>query len=187
MTNFTKTIIKFIFLFSLAYTTMSYANETTNQTCASKPAPTSYLFIQTADSGTLQANPAKLGDYTLTLKKISPFVIYFSDEPKRVSGLMPLEKFLDLWNSKNSGFAKSLPNVGVNAFKMHSMFNRKDVDFVIVPKDPKYNAANNTITYKVTILPGDIKALPLTTLKFSNIALFFDNFMAPCPSCCYTC
>lgn len=164
---------------------------TTSQADVSKNSGASFLFVQNAKSGILQTDKANPNHYKFTLESVSPYVIYFSDRPKRISGLTTPEKFIELWqnNPKNNNFAKDAPNVGVNAMKVHSLFHKQDYSFVMVLTHPVYNKAKKTITYDANIVPGANSSMPANNTKYKDVVLFFDNIMDPCTDaqCCPLC
>lgn len=53
------------------------------------------LFVQTAEGVTFKSgSPA-----TLTLKNVSPSVVFFSDRPKRMAGHVSMKGFLAAWRT----------------------------------------------------------------------------------------
>jgi len=106
--------------------------------------PTTFLFLQSFETGSLVPKPGRPGRYTLTLKHGLGDTVYFSDRPAKIVGTVPTAQFL-----KGLGF---LPDNPPNA----ALVGQRDAthkDIVVVELfDPKYDAAGNTLTYEVTLL-----------------------------------
>ena len=65
------------------------------------------LFVQNAEA-------VVFANDTLTLKGISPAVIFFSDRPQRVAGHVTLPRFLDAWDEGADSFAEDPPNAALS-------------------------------------------------------------------------
>ena len=65
------------------------------------------LFVQNAAAVVFENG-------TLTLKGVSPSVIFFSDRPKRVAGHVALPGFLDAWDEGKDSFAEDPPNAALS-------------------------------------------------------------------------
>jgi len=57
--------------------------------------PVRFMFVQSAQSGSLVPIKARENLYFLFLKDVSPQTTFFSDRPERVVGQAPMQKFLD--------------------------------------------------------------------------------------------
>lgn len=143
---------------------------------------TNYMFLQNAETGVLKPTTEK-GTYQLVLKNIQPYVTYFTDRPKRVTGLMSIESFLNEWqsNAKN-GFKKDAPNVGIEGIKLHAFSRGQTVSVVMVLSNPIYDQKAKTLTYIAHQLNTKEATIKNDT-KLKNIVLFIDNIDS-CPSCC---
>jgi hypothetical protein len=137
--------------------------------------PVSYMFVQSAQSGTLIPVAGTDNLYTLTLMGTSPQTIAFSDRPERVVAQVPMQKFLD-------GMCFSPENGPNAALEILEAAENEDVA-VVELFDPVYDAANKTLKYNVSILeqPNHSyaafneradKALPES---FGPAALFIDD------------
>jgi hypothetical protein len=137
--------------------------------------PVSYMFVQSAQSGTLVPVAGADNRYILTLMGTSPQTIAFSHRPERVVGQVPLQKFLD-------GMCFS-PENGPNAALEILEANEEEDLAVVELFDPEYDAANKTLKYNVSIVSQPNlsyavfneradKALPET---FGPAALFIDD------------
>jgi hypothetical protein len=137
--------------------------------------PVSYMFVQTAQSGTLVPVAGEENRYTLTLMGVAPQTIAFSDRPERVVVQAPMQKFLD-------GMCYP-PENGPNA-ALEILDANEEEDLAVVELfDPVYDAANKTLKYNVSIIEQpDLsyaifneradKALPQS---FGSAALFIDD------------
>jgi hypothetical protein len=67
------------------------------------------LFVHSAQGVTLDAD-------TLTMKGVSPTVIYFCDRPVRFAGHLSVEDFLDSVSKGKDSFAEDPPNAVVSIF-----------------------------------------------------------------------
>jgi hypothetical protein len=117
----------------------------------------SFLFVQTATSGSFTRNPAAGtpaangtptpgggADYVLTLEGHHGGTIYFSDRPKRVVGDAPTQEFLD-----GLGFT---PHNPPNAALVTETDSGEEDIIVLELTSPTYDDASSTLTYGATIL-----------------------------------
>ena len=115
-----------------------------------------FLFVQSATSGTFAANPAAgtpaadsvtVGDgadYLLTLSGHTGNTVYFSDRPERIFGEAPTQAFLD-----GLGFPAANPP---NAALVTNDENGDEDILVVELFGPSYDATAGTVTYGVNIL-----------------------------------
>jgi hypothetical protein len=102
------------------------------------------LFVQSA-AGMAYENGR------LTLNGVAPTTLMFSDRPKRVTGHVPTEEFLDSWGDGDDSFADDPPNAVL------SVFSEDEVnDIVVVLQDPQLDA--DRFSYQVEILDGEMPA-----------------------------
>ncbi len=165
------------------------------------PAPTSddatFLFVQSAASGTFAANPAAGtptadsvtagggADYLLTLSGHTGNTVYFSDRPERIFGEAPTQQFLD-----GLGFPVDNPP---NAALVTTDENGDEDILVVELFGPSYDATAGTVTYGVNIL-SDYEGSGLAHVAgrqededlaptFGEASLFIDD--CPDVSGCY--
>lgn len=138
--------------------------------------PSSFMFVQTAEHGTMTPISAAEGTYHLTLQGVAPQTIYFSDRPQRIAGGMALDKFLQRFpfgveNPPNAAIALSEPK-------------SPDEDVVIVEMTkPSYDAAKKTLSYDVKVLKEASANLAFFAKKlderlpqkFDRVSLFIDD------------
>ncbi len=142
----------------------------------------SYFYVQASESATLQPVANKTGVYTLTLKKVQPYIHYMSDRPNRMTGLMSTDKFYNAWYKGHNSFAKDAPNVSLSGMKLHGVYNQKLVTFVIALTNPTYNPKKEEITYEAKALGNEGDFIPNKPVTLQHVVLFLDSGW--CPSCC---
>ena len=98
------------------------------------------MFVQTAEA-------ARSDGATLTLLRLSPSTLYFSDGPARVTGHLTARRFLDLWNEGEHSFGKEPPNAVIA-----SVDRQEAIDAVVVLRDPRLEGSR--ITYSIDVLDG---------------------------------
>lgn len=144
---------------------------------------TSFLFVQTAGSGTFRPNPgsgtptANGGtDYLLTLAGHTGETIYFSDRPERIFGEVPTPQFLD-----GLGFTPANPP---NAALVAQTDEGEDV-LVIELVEPVIDEPAGTLTYGANVLTGytgqglahavSLQQDLTFAEEFTNASLFIDD------------
>lgn len=127
-----------------------------------------YLFVQMAPTATLQQQQKNI--YILKLSQANPYVKYFTNRPARVTGTMPISKFLTEWHEN---FSKDTPNAGI-----YGMQNQKPVSVMMELSNPVYNAKSKTISYTARPLANE-KSLP-KQIRLRDVAVFIDDFCVSC-------
>ncbi len=135
-------------------------------------------------AGVIQANPvineadapkflytmsAKSGVYvdgTLTLNHV-PLVVYFSDRPARVSGMLSIQVFAQGWNQGPDIFKVDPPNGTLSILNEGG-----NINVVLELSDPNVKVKEGSISFKVKVLQGE---LPKT---FGHSTLFIDFNMS---------
>lgn len=102
------------------------------------------LFVQTAHSMSYQNGK-------LTLSKLAPTTLFFSDRPDRVTGHISSEEFVQSWDQGEDSFESNPPNAVLSIFHPDMVS-----DIVVELTDPVLN--NNELTYTVIILDGEMPA-----------------------------
>lgn len=128
-----------------------------------------YLFVQMAPTATLQQS--EKGTYKLRLTDASPYVKYFTNRPARITGMMPIKKFLVEWKHH---FNQVTPNAGIYGIQGR----HEPVSIMVELTQPVYDAKNHTITYTAHPLNHE-KALP-QKMQLRDVAVFIDDFCASC-------
>jgi hypothetical protein len=119
------------------------------------------MFVQTAHSMTSDGA-------TLTLERVTPSTLYFSDRLQRIVGHMTTGDFVELWDEGDIGFAADPPNA-VLAF----VGPGADVptDAVVAIKEPRL--AEGGLSYSIDVLEGTVPH------HSGPVTLFIDPFGRP--------
>lgn len=120
-----------------------------------------YLYVQNAESMTLR-------DGTLTLKKVSPLTLFFSDRPKRIAGQMRTQDFIKHWNTGANSFKASPPNATIAVFRDADHIT----DGIVELSEPKVSGPD--LSFKVKMLLGELPA------EGKELSLFIDSGDAAC-------
>jgi hypothetical protein len=136
------------------------------------------MFYQHAKQARLSVNEDKKDCYTLTLFEISPNVIYFSNHPSHVSGIMHLDKFNT--SMQHAQEIKGIkPNAVLHAYQNKNYAEQSTIDMTVTLSDVKYNHNAKTTSYTTCPLYESKKLTlaaksPATALYEVN--LFIDDF-----------
>lgn len=127
------------------------------------------LFVQNAQE-------AAINNGNLTLKKVSPTTIFFSDRPERIAGHLTTREFVPFWSEGKDNFASNPPNATLSVLQ-----ESKIGDVVLELRNPKL--AGDELSYDVTILEGtlrdpggacslfiDVIGMPLTPVSYAGAA-----------------
>jgi len=101
-----------------------------------------YMFVQNADS-------INMSSEQLTLQKVSPTTIFFSDRPERIAGHMTTADFVDEWNEGENSFADDPPNAVLSVFSEDNIS-----DFVLELKNPRLEGLN--LVYDIKLVDGEM-------------------------------
>lgn len=105
-----------------------------------EPQP-SFLFVQYASSGRLTPIKGSPQEMTLTLRGVSPSIVYFSDRPFREAGSQPLTELVDAWGSGTHNFLDDPPNAALEI--------PGGKVAILELGSPRYDEAAKSITYRV--------------------------------------
>ena len=119
------------------------------------------MFVQTAQG-------IESAGGTLTLRRVTPSTLYFSDRPKREVGHMSTEHFVSVWSEGENSFADDPPNAVVSYLDPKHEFPE---DTVVVLREPRLEGGD--LTYSVEILDGTLPK------EAGPVALFIDPFGRP--------
>lgn len=143
---------------------------------ASNGATMSLLFVQTAQSGSLEQDAAGDG-YDLRLAEVSPTTSWFSDRPERKAGTQTTGTMISDWEA--FGFASDPPNAAL-VFTDRA----KTEDTVIVElSEPRYDAGARELRYRARLLDAPHDGLAaaaghapaVTPTTFATSSLFIDD------------
>lgn len=161
----------FLLLIALAGTTFAQnqsqtsnnANKAANQMQGSKQAkghrklycdPINISFAQIITSGELKEISQSDNIYRLTISNVSPYLLYYTKRPKRLSGQVSIKNFLKAWKVGKNSFAKNPPNAIIYPGMINQNANRSGDAFRVVITKPQYQAEKSKMTYLVKPL-GD--------------------------------
>lgn len=130
-----------------------------------------YLYVQTADSVTLQGDK-------MTLHGISPTTLFFSDRPERIVGHGTTEELVQSWTEGQDSFSKDPPNATLSILQTD---DEKIEDVVVVLQNPQLKGSQ--LIYTVKVLDGkvpsnggacalfiDVIGRPLTPASYAGVA-----------------
>jgi hypothetical protein len=117
------------------------------------------LYVQTAHSMSAENG-------SITLHRLAPSTLYFSDRPDRVTGHIRSTEFVDTWDKGDDSFASTPPNAVLSIFQPDEV-----LDVVVVLMDPKLT--NDQLSYTVQVLDGELPA------SGGECALFIDTIGRP--------
>ena len=102
------------------------------------------MYVQSAAA-------AAFSDATLTLRGISPSVLFFADRPEREVGHITCEQFVSQWGEGENSFAEDPPNAVLTFLEPG-----EDVpeDVTVVLRDPKLSG--DAFSYSVEVLDGTL-------------------------------
>ena len=124
------------------------------------------VYVQNAKSSVLSKDAKQPTVIKLTLHKPEMYVSYFSDRPERLTGMVELQKFLGLWDTKNKArFNQDPPNVAIET---------KKSNFIGMLSNPVYNSKTGDVTFTFT----PINPLPSSFKYGSDLGytiLFIDD------------
>jgi hypothetical protein len=128
----------------------------------------SVLFVQSAPQGTLERIQGKPHRFALTLKRIPPDLVWFSDRPHRRFGHVPVAAFVDHWKTAGAGdsFRADPPNASLS-------LSARQRAFVIELSDPVYSRKAGTLRYHVR---GEDIEGGRAPARFRDAFLFVDDF-----------
>lgn len=107
---------------------------------------TDLLFVQSAP------DVAVSGDQ-LRLKNVSPLTLFFSDRPKRMTGVYKLDEWQKVWTDGSDSLKKDPPNAVLSVFEA----GRADpTETVVELLDMKSEGAD--LVYSIKVLKGSLPA-----------------------------
>lgn len=169
--------LMFLFLITLFQFNLSFA-ATTQLPDQAQAGTIAYLFIETADGGSLKKN-ADDESYTLTLKGIDPYVTYFSNVPHRITGFTSIKDFSDLMNTK---IAKQYPKGLNSGLVTVDHKNKQTLRYMLSLASPKYDIKNDLVTFTAYAIPGQHRHPIPDEKEFAYAIVFIDNLNI-CVSC----
>ncbi len=143
-----------------------------------------FMFVQTAASGTLVPVDGVENLYTLTFVGVAPQTIAFSDRPERIIVQAPMQEFLDgfCWLPENP------PNAALEILEAD-----EEEDLAVVELfDPVYDNVSQTLQYNVSILEEPNHSYAIFNERhdvalpesFGAASLFIDDCADSFVGCC---
>ncbi len=153
----------------LASTTTLQSALAQNAETATKQAD--FLFVQTANSMSFDKSTRKL-----TLHRVSPITVFFSDRPERIAGNMKTAAFVPFWSEGKNSFLSDPPNADISLIEGGALRQ-----VVAVLEAPVLKGTD--LSYTIKVLQGDMPSkaaevsvfidvigMPLTPVSFAGVA-----------------
>ena len=99
------------------------------------------LFVQNAHDVSVEKGK-------LTLKKVSPTSIFFTDRPERIAGHMTTKDFVDEWDEGGNSFKADPPNAALSVLGKDEI-----VDIEVTLMNPRFMGAD--LIYDIAVLEED--------------------------------
>ncbi len=131
---------------SLFFASLSIGSHAANSTAT----PVSVSYVQNAVTAELTPTTGNL--YTLRLKQVMPYVLYFSDRPNRAIGQMKNTVFLQKWQQGKNSFKNDAPNAELNGLVLDAHHHTQFSSFIVELSTPRYDVKSGTFQYQVTLL-----------------------------------
>jgi hypothetical protein len=158
-------------LLASIYILPAFANPTPATATKQNQSAASLLFVLQAKQGTIAKNGS---NYTLTLTGMDRDVLFFSDRPKRISGLIELSNFMAQWSVGANSFAKDHPNGAI----MHAALPKNTQGFapaaIVEIYAPKKTANGWQFTLRDLSKPTD--AAHIQTGTYHMVRIFLDDY-----------
>lgn len=116
-----------------------------------------------------------IGNYKIVLNDAEPWIVYFSDRPKRDMGFMPIEDFLIKMKKEGEKFSPKGLNVAIVSLDD----KKKMVNYVFTLDNPEYDAAHSRLSFTAQVVPGKTITIIPSEVELQHVALFIDA----CPGC----
>ncbi len=158
--NFKSFILSF---FGFFLSSLSFANA---QEAVISP-PSEFVYIQKSKSGTLL--DSNEGYYTLTLKGNHLDLIYFADQPERITGEEALTPFFESW--EDSDHVKKTPTAFINYTGFTPSVDEGVTPDVLELQKPEYDQESDTLTFQVKPLHEHL----IKQGVFENVVIIYDK------------
>lgn len=127
-----------------------------------------FVYIQQSRKGTLVQSGE--GYYTLTLQGNNLDIIYFADQPSRVTGHQELSPFFESW-SKSEKELEKLPTAFINYTEFNPTTETGVTPDILQLRNPKYNAEKDILTFEVSPL----HEYQIKEGSFENLVIIYDR------------
>lgn len=130
--------------------------------------PVEMLFSFSGKTALLQYESKN--QYKVTINKLSPHIVYFSDRPIREADLISINDFLNLWYKPNkNSFANIAPNIVLSGQNKQEQIT----SYVFIMSQPTYNVSQQQLSFAAKLVSK--QKLPLL-VKLNNITVFVDGY-----------
>jgi hypothetical protein len=109
----------------------------------SSGADVEYMFAQTSSGVTIG------DDGRVTLERVSPTTLFFSDRPYRLTGHLMTDEFITNWGSGTDSFVETPPNALLSLFEQDTVN-----DVVVVLSDPALSGGD--LSYAMEVTDGEL-------------------------------
>jgi len=136
------------------------------------------LFVQTANSATLKPLTDKINQYQLTLYNVQPHLKYYSNETKRLTGLIGADIFSNKWNRKAEQFKHYQPQAAVKTILLTDIVDPdKDLPLKLRVRltNPTYDPVTDEMHYTLTNL-NNIE-IPRKILHLKRTTIYIDGYV----------
>jgi hypothetical protein len=127
-----------------------------------------FVYIQQSRKGTLTQSSE--GYYTLTLQGNNLDIIYFADQPSRVTGHQDLNPFFRAWSSSEKEL-QHLPTAFINYTQFNPSTEAGVTPDILQLRNPRYNAEEDILTFEV----NPLHEYQIKEGIFENIVIIYDK------------
>lgn len=138
---------------------------------------TTFIFIQTAVSGSFTPISGKTGEFIFELRDVSHDTVYVSDRPERIVGAVQTGKFL-------KGFDFGIDNPPNAAVVLTEPISSEQDVVLVELTQPQYDEKMRKLTYRASLL-GEYKGLGLKSFiarkdeslpkEFRSVSVYIDD------------
>lgn len=129
------------------------------------------LFVVRAQRAVFAPAAQQKDCYQLTLTGLDKRVVYFSDEPKRITGKLSAQEFLTTW--RHDSKSNAAPNVAIEALHVNAN-HINEIDEVATLTSPQYDPQQQQLRFTACPLgQRPLKAYP----HLQDVTVFFDDFV----------
>jgi len=129
-------------------------------------------FVIKANQGEMK-NASQPGSYLLTIKDPVPYIGYYSNRPHRLTGIVPLLKFVQSWKVGENSFAANAPNAILIPGQIDDVYNANESTFMMTVTDIGYRSSDHSLLFLVRPIRASQPFL-YKEIKFSDLVLIVN-------------
>lgn len=129
-------------------------------------------FVIKADQGEMK-NASQRGSYLLMVKDPVPYIGYYSNRPHRLTGIVPLLKFVQAWKTGKNSFKENPPNAILIPGQIDDVHNTNESTFMMTITDIGYQMANHALLFLVRPIRASQPFL-YQEIKFNDLVLIVN-------------